>query len=107
MYGSDARHSLVPHEFADMVRGIRAIETMTNSNVDKNDLTHVGHMKGIFEKSIVARRMLARGTVLTKEDLDFKKPGTGISAARWETLVGRRLKRDKPADEMIIAEDLE
>jgi N,N'-diacetyllegionaminate synthase len=107
MHGSDARHSLEPHEFADMARGIRAIETMTNSKVDKNDLADVGHMKGIFEKSIVARRTLARGTVLTEEDLDFKKPGTGISAARWEALVGRRLKRDKPADEMIMAEDLE
>lgn len=107
MYGSDAKHSLLPHEFADMVNGIRAIETMTNVKVDKNNLAHVLNMKDIFEKSIVARRPLLRGAVLTKEDLDFKKPGNGISAARWKELMGRRLKRDKPVDDMILAEDLE
>jgi N,N'-diacetyllegionaminate synthase len=107
MYGSDAQNSLEPEEFRRMVQGIRETEILISSRLNKNIVDHISEMKIIFEKSIVARRLLARGTVMTKEDLNFKKPGTGISAARWEELVGRRLKRDKPEDEMILAEDLE
>jgi N-acetylneuraminate synthase len=107
MYGSDARHSLEPEEFRRMVEGIRETEILISSRMNKDIVDHITKMKTIFEKSIVARRLLAHGTVLTKEDLNFKKPGTGISAARWEELVGRRLKRDKQEDEMILAEDLE
>ena len=35
MYGSDAKHSLEPAEFADLVRGIRAIGRMLSAPVDK------------------------------------------------------------------------
>jgi len=107
MYGSDARHSLEPAEFLKMVQGIRETEIMMSSRISKDIIGQLVEMKKVFEKSIVARRQLVRGVILAEGDLDFKKPGTGISAARWKEIVGRRLKRDKPADAMILEEDLE
>lgn len=50
MYGSDAKHSAEPDEFADLVRGIRAIEVMLNRTIDKDDLGPYSEVKATFEK---------------------------------------------------------
>ncbi len=107
MYGSDARHSMEPAEFADMVRGIRAIERMLASPVDKADASRFAPMKRIFEKSIVARTDLESGTVITREMLAFKKPGDGIPAAAVDDIVGRRVGRRIAANSPIRRQDLE
>ena len=64
-------------------------------------------MRRLFNKSVVASRSLAAGTVLAFGDLDVKKPGTGIAAARINTVVGRRLLRAVAADEALQAADVE
>ena len=106
MYGSDASHSMEPHEMADLVSGIRAIETMRASFVDKADVTHLQSMKRIFEKSIVTKVPIPTGTIISKEMLTTKKPGTGISAASIEDVVGRRTLRDLPAGALLMPSDL-
>jgi N-acetylneuraminate synthase len=93
MYGSDAANSLEPAEFADMARGIRAIEEMLSNPVDKNDLASLRAMKETFEKSIVALVDIPAGERLRAEVLGIRKPGTGISAARWTEVVGKRTTR--------------
>ncbi len=54
MYGSDAKNAAEPDEFTEMVQGIRAIETMLASPVDKNNLDPYQVMKETFEKSLVS-----------------------------------------------------
>ena len=58
-------------------------------------------MKRIFEKSVVAARDLDAGAVLTREMLAFKKPGDGIPAAEYRSLLGRRLNSAVPADTLL------
>jgi sialic acid synthase SpsE len=58
-------------------------------------------------KSVVATRNLPAGTVLTGEHLTVKKPGTGIPAYRLAELIGRRLRRDFQADELLVEDELE
>lgn len=106
MYGSDAQHSMEPDDFKALAKGLRDIRAMLAHPVDKNDLTPYGEMKRIFEKSVVAARPLAAGTVLAEADLAFKKPGDGIPAARRHDLVGRRVIRDLAADHKLTWEDL-
>ncbi|HKY22417.1 MAG TPA: N-acetylneuraminate synthase family protein [Vicinamibacterales bacterium] len=107
MYGSDAAHSMEPAEFTDMVRGIRAVEVMLGSPVDKADASRFADMKVIFEKSIVSRGEIPAGTVLTREMLAFKKPGTGIPPARVCEVVGRRAAHTVPANTLLSMDDLQ
>jgi N-acetylneuraminate synthase len=107
MYGSDARHSQEPGEFAEMVRGIRAIETMLASRVEKDDLARFASMKEIFQKSLVAKRDMPAGTVLTADLIAIKKPGTGIPAARWHEVIGLRTARSVRADSLLVPEDID
>lgn len=107
MYGSDAKHSLEPDEFADMVRGIRAIETMLAAPVNKDNLSdRISDMKNIFQKSIVSVVDIPFGAVLTSEMLAVKKPGTGIPARRLKEILGRRVARDVAKDTLLQEEDL-
>lgn len=107
MYGSDAPLASEPAQFIDMVKGVRAISEMNASTIDKDDLTPYLEMKDIFQKSVVAANAIPAGTVLTKELLDYKKPGTGISAAHYQELLGKKVKTDIKADELIQLSSLE
>lgn len=107
MYGSDARHSLEPGEFREMVAGIRAAAVMRAALVDKDaEAAGLREMKDIFEKSVVAVVDIAAGTTLTPGMLGVKKPGTGIPARRLHELVGRRTARPIPKDSMISEDAL-
>src|SRR3546814_18307612 len=98
MYGSDAANAMEPPDFERYCAGLRDIWAMRASPVDKNDLDSYRDMKRIFEKSVVTARPLAAGHRLTAADLAYKKPGDGIPASGWQSLVGRRLTSDLPAD---------
>jgi N-acetylneuraminate synthase len=105
MYGSDARHSLEPDEFRDMVAGIRAVETMLASPVDKDATARrLQPMKDVFEKSVVAAVDIAPNTTLTAEMLTVKKPGVGIPARRLPELIGRTTLKAIPKD-TLMSED--
>jgi len=106
MYGSDARHSLEPEDFAQMVKGIRVAEKILASPIDKDKvLKRYRKMKKIFQKSIVASSDLPAGRRLVREDLDFKKPGTGISAADADFVIGKTLARAVRKDQMLSRRD--
>ncbi len=107
MYGSDARHSLEPKEFEELVQGIRAIETMLSSRVDKDaNALRLKEMKKIFEKSVVSLVEIPQGAVVTADMIGIKKPGTGIPASRIKDVLGKRTKRRIPKDSLIREEDL-
>jgi N-acetylneuraminate synthase len=106
MYGSDARHSMEPDDFAVFCRGLKAIWTMGDSPVDKNDLSSYREMKTVFEKSLVAECDLPAGHSLTRGDLAAKKPGSGIPVVEYTKVVGRRLARAVTADHILSWSDL-
>ncbi|WP_461208452.1 N-acetylneuraminate synthase family protein [Desulfocurvus sp. DL9XJH121] len=59
-----------------------------------------------FRRSAVAARPLTKGAVLAMDDLDFKRPGTGIGPDEAAYLVGRTLARDLAEDEEMQWNDL-
>ena len=107
MYGSDAKHSMEPAEFKILSQSLREVWTMLANPVDKSNITRYQEMKDIFEKSVVTAGELPAGTTLRWEHLAFKKPGTGISAAKAETVIGKKIRRAVARDYMLKPEDLE
>lgn len=94
MYGSDAKHSMEPVEFAGFCASLQEAWAMRSNPVDKDALTtaDMSDMKRIFQKSVVAARSLPAGHTITAADLAYKKPGDGITAARAQEIIGRRTK---------------
>jgi len=54
-----------------------------------------------MRRSVIVTRDMKAGEVLRLEDLNAKRPGTGIPADRIETLVGKTLMVDKEADTLL------
>ncbi|NDJ78818.1 MAG: N-acetylneuraminate synthase [Chloroflexi bacterium] len=107
MYGSDALNAMEPDDLKAMVDGIRAIETMLTTPVDKDALVEaLHHMKDIFEKSNVTLVDIPAGTVITEVMVGVKKPGTGIPARRLHEIIGQRVTRNVAKDTLLREEDL-
>ncbi len=108
MFGPDVRASVTTAELRQLVDGVRFLERTHASPVDKDALAaDVAPLRRIFTRSIVAARPLAAGTVIGREDLLLKKPGTGLSPDRLNEVVGRRLRRAVDVDALLAMEDIE
>lgn len=106
LYGPDATFSLEPDEMKLLVQGIRAIEIMISSNVDKNDIAKLSEIKKVFEKSIVTKIFIPQGTIITRDMLTYKKPGDGIRADKVDEIIGKVAKINIKENTKILKEYL-
>ncbi len=107
MFGPDVVASVTVEELAQLVEGVRFIETMQGATVDKSRLgSELETLRRTFGKRVVAARDLAAGTVLSEADLALKKPGDGLPPDRLHTLLGTRLVRDLSRNEPLSRKDL-
>ena len=107
MFGPDVPASITMEELRALVDGIRFVERMRASPVDKDAVAlDMAPLRAIFTKSLVAREPLPVGTVLTEAHLAGKKPGTGVPAERLPDFIGRVLRRSLERDEQIRADDI-
>ena len=107
MYGSDAANAMEPAEFSAFCNSLKDVWAMQANPVDKDDISDFKDMKAIFEKSIVSAVALESGTVVSFQDLAFKKPGDGIPAKDYMNVVGRKLRRDVPYNIQLKFQDFE
>lgn len=106
-FGPDVPASLTIAELRQLVEGARFIRNALDHPVNKDAMAgKLAPMRGLFTKSIVARRDLPADTVLAEADLALKKPGTGLGPDRIPRLVGRRLKHSIKADALLQEDDL-
>ena len=107
MFGPDVPASITTSEMRQLVDGVRQIETMIDSPLNKDIMSdHLSPLRKMFTKSVVAGSDLQAGTILDSKHLKLKKPGTGVPAATLPDLIGRTLCRDLKADEMLMLQDV-
>ena len=105
MYGSDAKNSLEPDLFQKYVQDLREASVILSSQVDKDQAAYdLQEMKITFQKSIVFRNSLNKGDLVTFSDLNYKKPGNGISASRYQEFIGKTLRVDVHKDQVLTEE---
>ena len=101
MYGSDAKNSMEPKDFNFFSKNLNEIWKILDNPLNKDDLKEYMQMKKIFEKSIVSKYKLIKGTVLSKKTISFKKPGDGIRAFDYKKFLGKKLKINLKKDKII------
>nr|WP_026706180.1 N-acetylneuraminate synthase family protein [Flavobacterium soli] len=107
-FGPDSKSSLTIDETAQLVTAVRTIKTSLGHPIDKSNNENFTTLKQIFEKSLAINKPLARGHILTFEDLEAKKPkGYGIDASKFNDVIGKTLIFDKNQWDFLNDEDLE
>lgn len=100
MEGPDHKASLEPHELKAMIDSIRNIERALGSAEKKASASETPN-KAVARKSIVAKRDIVAGEILSEENITTKRPGNGISPMRWNEVLGTKAIRDFAEDELI------
>lgn len=100
MDGPDHKASLEPDELKALVQSIRHIEKAMGNGIKQPSSCELKN-KEIVRKSIVAACDIAKGDMLTTENITVKRPGTGISPMRWNEVIGNIASKDYQADDLI------
>jgi N,N'-diacetyllegionaminate synthase len=101
MEGPDHSSSLNVEEFAELVKGIRATEAALGTSIKKPTAAEIKNTQGM-RRSIVLVSNLAKGTVLEKKYLTFKRPATGIEPKLLDKVIGKSLTQDLQADTILL-----
>jgi len=103
--GPDIPVSSTPEEFARLVEGSRLIHAALGGR--KEILVAEQPTIDFAYACVVTTAPVAAGEPLTRENCWVKRPGTGeIKAKDYETVLGRRVVRDLPADVQVSWGDL-
>jgi len=107
MFGPDAIASLTLEETKQLVEAVNEIYIANSNPIDKNTNEGFEELKAIFEKSLAINKDLPLGHVITFEDLESKKPkGFGISAEKFNEVIGKKLKTNKSKWDFLNEDDL-
>ena len=98
--GPDHKASLEPNELKEMVEEIRNIEKILGSFEKKPTKSEEEIMK-IVRKSLVAKKDIEKGSIIKKEMIDIKRPGSGIKPSEINQVLGKKAKKRILKDEII------
>ena len=99
-FGADHDASASPNDLKNLVKSIREVESALGSS--KKIITNVE--KEVFKvhrPSLISRINIKKGSKITKNMLEMKKPGTGINPLKIDTIIGRTAKVNIKADKLI------
>ncbi len=107
--GADHAISVGPDELETLVREVRAVEAMLGS-AEKRPTEEEEALRDSSHRHLVARREIAAGETIGEADLFLMRvpPGTGgLTAARYDEVVGRRAARAVARLQTLSTEDVE
>ncbi|MCG2680987.1 MAG: N-acetylneuraminate synthase [Kiritimatiellae bacterium] len=89
--GPDQKLSLEPDEFAELVSGIRLVETALGDGI-KKPVKEEKPVADLVRRSLVAACDIPEGSLLTEKHITIKRPGTGLPPAMINDLLRRKTK---------------
>ncbi|WP_315290927.1 N-acetylneuraminate synthase [Hoylesella loescheii] len=98
--GPDHKASATPEELAVLCESVRRIEVIAGGegkHVTESEQRNIN----IARKSIVARKDIKKGEVLTETNITCKRPGNGISPMKWYEVLGTKAVKDFAEDQLI------
>jgi len=104
--GADNAMSIEPHELKELKQATVNVAKILGDGIRKLQASEEP-VKNTARRSLVARRDIAPGTILTAELIAAKRPGTGIPAQDLEKVLGRKIKSKVLAEELLTWDSIE
>jgi sialic acid synthase SpsE/endonuclease IV len=105
MEGNDHKVSLLPGEFAEMVRGIREVEQALGTAKERNISQGEMMNRENLAKSLVINQALKRGEIIKRSMIEVRSPGKGLQPNKIEMLVGRTAPREYASGDFFYETD--
>ena len=104
MVGFDHKISLEPNELKKMVEDIRLIESIKGTGTKVVSKTEQ-ITRDKYHVSMVSKRKIEKGEVLTEKLITYKNPGTGIPKKNEHLVIGKKAKTEIEED-ILLAENM-
>lgn len=93
MAGPDHLFALEPRELADMVAGIRKVESALGTPAKEVTASEKANL-ALVRRSLHARRDIPAGTQVTDDDIAIVRPADGVAPVELPNVVGRKAAAD-------------
>lgn len=90
--GPDHVLSADPSELKKMVKGIRLVERAIGTGLKEPAVCELENRRNV-RKSIVALKDIKKGTKITRDLLEVKRPGSGYSPNRIKEIINKKAKK--------------
>ncbi len=106
--GKSADHwlSVDPEEVKEIVRLMDLSSQMIGTGKEKSCTQSEQRARLYARRSIVTLRKVEKGEPYTRENIGCKRPGTGISPARFDEILGKTAKNDLEEDVLLSESDI-
>jgi sialic acid synthase SpsE len=104
--GEDFEAALDPQDFKEFVSFIRAGEIALGNSTWGPLSPAAERYRGVSRKRMVAARTIKAGSVISREDVTFKRADVGLSPAMLDSVIGRTTKSDFIENDGITLGDL-
>ena len=106
MNGTDHAASIDMDELSEMVKCIREVEVAFGSS-EKRKFESENPLINVLGKSLVTTQDIKSGAVIDESMLTTKGPFEGIPASEYYNVIGKKLKNEKKADQILFIEDFD
>jgi N-acetylneuraminate synthase len=103
--GPDHQASLEPAELAALVSGIHEVESALGDG-RKEPAPCERDVATVARRSLVAKRTISAGSIVSADSIAILRPGTGLPPAMINRVVGRQAKTDIPSGTLVTLEML-
>ena len=103
--GMDNQMASEPDEMAQLVKNCKSVH-LALGDTERIVLPAEQEMRLKMRRSIIAAKDLKAGTKISVNDLDAKRPGTGMPPEKINTLIGKTLNQDIEGNALIAETDI-
>ena len=105
--GNDHYHAMDVEDLKLLKEKLIYLEDLIGFENIKKPIKEENISRNNARRSIVAKFNLKKGEKLTKENIIYKRPGTGISTIHWDEVLGKKVNKDICEDTLLQWTDLE
>jgi len=98
--GPDHQSSLEPDELKLMVKSIRDIEVAMGDGIKVVMPSELKNQQ-VVRKSLVASRKIKKGEVFNENNIEVKRPGTGLSPMCYWDFIGKKASSNFSPDQLL------
>ena len=105
MIGPDHKASATPAELRHYIQAVRHTERILGNGIKQPNESELA-VAAVARKSLVWLENLSPGTLVCREHIGWKRPGTGLPTSHLELILGATLIRNVSRDSLVQNEDL-